>query len=238
MARVFDRNMFIMLLAIMIGVIIITYFIADVINRSKIEVITAEHIVEIEGLNSRNENFTDRFLQGSIKMDSAREVREMANLHFDFALFWYKNAVANANVWFNNKWINTTRDLLIHCINNCTDAMNKYLESYQCFNKSKPFFEEAKTYTDRERYIEVLGYYVGFAKAGEKITMLRYNASKYLKEAAENLTLGNTENVAELIEKFNQTEETYGEEIQDYENRKDQIEGYTFFEEDRTKPGE
>ena len=65
---------------------IITYFVADIINRSKIETLTTQHIVEIEDINSKNENFTNYYLQGSIKMDSAREVREVGNYYFDFAL--------------------------------------------------------------------------------------------------------------------------------------------------------
>jgi hypothetical protein len=237
MVRVFDRSMFIMLLAIMIGAILITYFVADIINRSRIETITTEHVVEIEDINSRNENFTDRFLQGSIKMDSARESREVANLYFDFAFFWYTNAVVDADVWFKNKWVNTTEELLVHCINNCTQAMDKYLLSYKEFGESKPYFEEAKAYTERARYIEVLGYYIGFAKCGQNITLLRYNATKYLKEAAENLSMGNEKNATLLFNLFNDAEQEYTNEVKDYEDRRDQIDEYTFFEEERTKPG-
>ena len=58
MAREFNRNMFIMLLAIMIGIIIITFFAADIIKRSEIETLQSEHTVEIKGIQSRNENFT------------------------------------------------------------------------------------------------------------------------------------------------------------------------------------
>jgi len=87
-ARVFDRNMLIMLVAIMVGAVVITYFVADIVSKSKIDTLTIEHIVEIQDVQSKNENFTDNFLQGSIMMDSAREVREVANLNFDFALFW------------------------------------------------------------------------------------------------------------------------------------------------------
>ena len=108
MAREFNRNIFIMLAAIMVGAIIVTYFIADIANKSKIETLTTEHIVEIQDVHSKSENFTDNFLQGSITIDSAREVREVANLDFDFALFWFNNALVNASVWFNNEWVNTT----------------------------------------------------------------------------------------------------------------------------------
>ena len=222
MGREFNRNMFIMLVAIMAGGVIITYFVADIVNRSKIEIITTEHITEIRDINSVNENFTDNFLQGSVKMDSAREVREIGNYHFDFALFWYNTALKN-----------TTNSSIQQCVGNCTDAMDKYLDSYQNFGNSKPYFEKAKTFTERDRYIVVLGYYIGFAQSGQNITLLRYNASNYLRQAAENLSLGNMENVTLLMELFNQTEEMYEEELGDYEDQGDQIDGYLFFNEIR-----
>jgi|GEM_PF-806190 len=215
-ARLFDRNMFIMTVAIMIGIVIITFFIADIVNQSKIETLTEEHVVEIEDINSRNENFTDYFLQGSVTIDSAREVREVGNYYFDFALFWYNTALVNIT--------NTSTD---KCIENCWSAMDEYSTSYQKFGYSKPFFEEAKTYTDR--YVTILDYYVGFAQAGQNITMLRYNASNYLRQIAENLSLGQMENVSMLMELFNETTGLYDEALEDYEDQKDQIDEFAFF---------
>jgi hypothetical protein len=108
--------MLIMLVAIMIGVVIITYFIADIINRSTIETMTIQHNVEIVNINSRNENFTNYCLQGSVKLDSAREVREIANYYFDFALYWFNTALAASNT-----------NLTTLCVENCTQAMVQYL---------------------------------------------------------------------------------------------------------------
>ena len=220
MARLFDRNMFVMMIAIMIGIIIITYFIADIVNQSKIETLTEEHFVEIDDINSRNENFTNHFLQGSVTIDSARETREIGNYYFDFALFWYSTALANMT--------NTSID---KCIENCWDAMNEYTTSYQKFGFSKPYFEDAKTYTDQ--YDIILDYYLGFARAGQNITTLRYNASNYLRQIAENLTLGNMENLSLLMALFNETTGLYDDALEDYEDNKDQIDNYWFFSEDR-----
>jgi hypothetical protein len=225
MAREFTKNMFIMLVSIMVGVIIITYFIGDIINRSAIETLTTQHISEIEGLNSRTENFTNYFLQGSIKMDSAREVREIANYYFDFARFWFYNALLTSNI-----------NLTTPCIENCTNAMEQYLISYENFGKSKPYFEQAQTYTNNSRYLEVLGYYVGFSIAGQNITMLRYNASDFLRRAAENLSLGNMGNVTSLMENFTLLEEAYGGAEQEYNGYRGQIDGYLFFSEIREIP--
>ena len=218
MAREFTRSMFVMLVSIMIGVVIVTYFTGDIINRSKIETITEQHVTEITDINSRNENFTNYYLQGAVKMDSAREVREIANYYFDFALFWFNNALANQS-----------SNLTIPCIENCTNAMEKYLDSSENFEKSKPYFINARAYTNNSRYLEILGYYIGFASAGQNITILRYNASDYLRRAAENLSFGNMTVVAFLIENFTFTEQAYQEAVQKYQEYRYQIDGYIFF---------
>jgi hypothetical protein len=45
-----------MMVAIMIGIIIITFFIADIVNQSRIETLTEEHVLEIHEIYSINEN--------------------------------------------------------------------------------------------------------------------------------------------------------------------------------------
>jgi hypothetical protein len=219
MAREFTKNLFVMLVAIMIGVFIITYFVADIMNRSKIETLTTEHVAEIKDINSMNENFTDYYLQGSVTMDSAREKREVGNYHFDFARIWYSNAL-----------VNPTGNLIQQCIDNCTEAMISYQSSYQKFGDSKPYFEKALTFTNNTRYIEVLGYYISFAQSGENITLLRYKASDYLKRAAENFSLGKMENVTVLMESFNLTEVLYMGQLPVYDSQRNQIDGYLFFD--------
>jgi hypothetical protein len=217
--------MLIMLVAIMVGVVIITFFTADIINRSTIDTMTLRHNVEIVDINNRNENFTNYYLQGSIKMDSAREVREVANYHFDFALYWFNNALLTSN-----------KNLTKQCTDNCTEAMGQYLTAYDSFGKSKPYFETAKNYTNNSRYLEVLGYYIGFANAGQNITMLRYNASDYLRRAAENLSFGHMENVTALMENFTIIEQAYEGASQVYNEYRQKIDGYLFFSEIREIP--
>ncbi|MCX6667765.1 MAG: hypothetical protein NTV74_05970 [Euryarchaeota archaeon] len=220
MAREFTKNLFLMLVAIMIGVFIITYFVADIMNRSKIETLTTAHVVEIEDINSKNENFTNHFLQGSITMVSAREIREVGNYHFDFALFWYSNAL-----------VNTTQNFIQLCSENCTDAMMSYLASYQKFGESRPYFVEAKNYTDREKYKDALDYYISFSQAGQVITLLRYNASNFLRQAVENLSIGNMENVTMLMENFTFAEANYAGQLQYYEDLRDKVDNsYLFFD--------
>jgi hypothetical protein len=223
MAREFTKNMLIMLIAIMIGVVIITYFIADIVRRTQIETLTVEHAAEIQNINYRNENFTNHVLQGTVKMDSARELREVGNYYFDFALFWYTNAASTYNTTLRVSYCN-------RCIDNCSDAMNNYLSSNDKFKISKPYFEKAKEYTDNEKYLELLGYYVSFSQSGINITTLRYNASRYLKQAAENLSQNNTENVTMLMVLFNETEMLYMDQLVMYNTYKEQIGEYLFFD--------
>jgi hypothetical protein len=206
--------MFIMMVAIMVGIIIITFFIADIVNQSRIETLTEEHVLEIYEIYSVNENFTNHFFQGSVTIDSARETRETGNYYFDFALFWYSTALADMSNTSINK-----------CIENCWNAMDEYNYSYEKFGSSKPYFEEAKTYTDR--YHIILDYYCEFAQAGQNITNLRYNASNYLRQIAENLTLGS--NVSILMDLFNETIGLYGDVLEYYDENKDKIDNYWFF---------
>lgn len=217
MARLFDKNMLIMFIAIMIGVVIITYFIADINRKSEIELLSIEHTTEITDITSRHQNFTDNFLQGSLILDRAREQREISNYYFDFALFWYNTGLQQQN--------NTNLD---YCIENCTVAMEKYIISHDSFKQSKPYFQTALTFTNDSRYIEILGFYQQFSDSGMTITLLRYNASKYLKSMAENITLGN--NITEIFELFNETMLLYDVALGGYLDFRNQIDLYLFFD--------
>ena len=114
--------------------------------------------------------------------------------------------------------------------------MTQYLTSYEKFGKSKPLFENATRFTNKSRYLEALGYYISFAQAGQNITMLRYNASLYLKQAAENLSFGYMDNVTALLQNFTDIETAYEGEAQQYNDYRGQIDGYLFFSEIREIP--
>ena len=227
MAREFDRNMFIMLLSIMIGAIIITYFAADIVRRSEIESLTTE----IETIEERNINFTDHFMKSSVLLDSAKDDRAFGNYHFDLAFLWYNSALSEKNSSTMELYKNRT-------IDNCTNAMPNYLNSNNNFEEAKGSFNDTKAYTSYDKYIEILDLYVNLTGSGAKLAMLRYNASVYLKYLAENLTLINgtvtyLENVSELMDLFNETLDAYDEELEVYEEYKDVIDEYEFFEEIR-----
>jgi hypothetical protein len=230
MVRIFDRNMFIMLSAIMVGVVIITYFVGDIVNRSKIETLTLEHATEITDLSSRNENFTDNFLQGSIKLDAAREKREVANYYFDLAMLWYNTALVEDN---------ETQFTIYQqgVIDNCSIAITNYQITFQGFDDAWPYFEEAKSFTDRDKYLEVLGFYTAFAQSGKNLSLLRISSCTYLTQIAENLTVYSDltidENLTALISLFDESVTMYETELGAYEDLKGQIDDYIFFDEIR-----
>ena len=74
--------------------------------------------------------------------------------------------------------------------------------------------------------------YVNLTNSGAKLTLLRYNATIYLKIIAENITFVNNsavplmENLSDIMDLFNQTMMEYGGELGNYEEIQDEIDEY------------
>lgn len=219
MARVFDRNMFIMLLAVMLGAIIITFFVADIIRQSEFDVERKSYIQEIEDVTikwnifeNQSRNFTDNFFKSLSSLDFSREYRAEANSYFDFA----------ASIWFPQKEYLKT-------IENCTSAMESYIFANENFLNTASFFNTTNQYTTEEKYSSIIDLYIRLSESGANISMIRYNASKYLRSLAENLSLyGEGANVSELLDLFNETNEFYNKEISGYIDLTDDIENEFF----------
>jgi len=233
MAREFDRNMFIMLVAIMIGIIIIIYFVADIVNRSRIETLTTGYETQISDLEKKNINFTNYFMKSSVLLDQAREDRAFGNYHFDLGLLWYQSALAEKNSSLMELY--KTRG-----IDNCTNARPYYYNSHLNFGEAKKYFHETKSLTTYPKYLYVLDIYTNLTASGSRLTMLRHNASMYLKYLTENLTF-NVENnnvtflvnVTELLMIFEGIMGAYQEELETYEEYQDETDEYEFFDEER-----
>ncbi len=222
--RVFDKNMLIMAIAIMVGIVVITYFVADIVHKSQIQELNTEHTQQITNIEENNINFTSSFLESSVLLDSAREDRAFGNYHFDIGRLFYTSALSekNATVIMNYRNIS---------IDNCTLAMPKYLTSHQNFNQASLFFNKSKEFTVYDNYIELLNLYVNLTQSGAKLTLLRYNASQYLMMLAENITISTNgsvvlENVSELENLFNESMAMYGMELETYEEIQDEIDEY------------
>jgi len=233
MAREFNRNMFIMLLAIMIGVIIITFFIADIVNRSKLETLTTEYEAEITTISSKSENFTSYFLKSSIVLDQARDDLAFGNYHFDLAFLWYSSALSEKN--------SLTLELYkTRAISNCTIALPNYIYAQDNYQEAKSYFNETKLFTNYKLYLDILDLYIDLTDSGTNLSMFRYDASMYLLYLTENLTFDETNNsveylmnVTDLLMGFDAAMEAYNNELINYNNYQNAIDEYEFFEEER-----
>lgn len=200
MAREFTRNMFISLLAIMIGAIIITFFVADIQARIDVtRTLTAEHQEEIESIESKNINFTSNYMKSTTILEQAREDRSWGNHHYELAWMWYKNALLEDN----ETDMNTLKS---SGIDNCTKAMTYYKISNKNFKEATDRFILTKNYTNYYRYDDLIDIYINLTETGERLTMLRYNASNYLKMLTTNITFTMVNNVFTVIHNENISE--------------------------------
>jgi len=225
MAREFTRNLFIMSVSIMVGIVVITFFLADVVHQSQIDQINSDHVSEIETIEEKNIYFTSSFLESSVLLDSAREDRAFGNYHFDLAQLFLTSALSELNE-------TTMEEYKLNCKTNCSKALPKYEISSQNFYLASSFFESTKQYTNFQSYVTLLSMYVNLANSGAKLTLLRYNATVYLQMIGENITFFNNsavplmENLSEIMDLFNQTMMVYGGELGNYEEIQDEIDEY------------
>jgi hypothetical protein len=206
----------------MLGFIVITYFVADVVHKTQIEQLTLEYNTEIETIEEKNIYFTTSFLESSVLLDSAREDRAFGNYHFDLAQLFFTSALSENNETKMYEY----KD---NCIDNCTKALPKYKLANENFKLSKTFYNNTKKFTNYEGYLTLLGLYVNLTSSGARLTLLRYNATKYLLMIAENITYSNgafLDNVEELLNLFNETMESYAAEQSNYEEIQQQIDEY------------
>lgn len=224
MAGMFDRKMFIMLISIMIGAITVTYFIADIVNQSKMEELTFEYTTEIETIEEKSINFISILLESLILLDSSREDRAFGNYHFDIASIFYYQALTEDDI----SKMETDKNITI---DNCTKAMLKYSISNLNFKSTSDLFNNAKKYTDYNNYLKLIDIYINLTESGEKLTMLRYNSSNYLRQLAENLTFVNgsatSGNVSILLTLFNESMRMYEEELAIYEEYEEKVDEYS-----------
>jgi len=114
-------------------------------------------------------------------------------------------------------------------INDCDSAIVNYTFSYDNFIEAKNRFNFTKGFVNYDVYLSILDLYVNLAESGSKLVSLRINASNYLKNIAENLTITNNTvsymtNISGLLELFNKTILRYHAEEDIYSDIEDQIE--------------
>lgn len=233
MERNFNKNMFVMLLSIMAGAIIITYFIADLTGRTEWEKKEKGYKKDIVAIKDQSENFTSHFLKSTVILDQAREYRAFGDYHFDLAFLWYNSALSEKNSSLMELYKERGTD-------NCTNAMPHYLNSYLNFEDAKIYFFDTKNFTENKKYNYILDIYVNLSNSGSNLAMLRYNATKIIMYLTENITYDANinsatflTNVSNLLDLLNTTLINYSNESQKYESYKEVIDEYEFFDEIR-----
>ena len=233
MTREFTRNMFIMLFSIMIGAVIITFFIGDIMNRTKIETLTTGYQAEITSISSKSENFTSYFLKSSVVLDLARSDLALGNYHFDLALLWYNSGLSETDSL-------TLESYKTWGIDNLSFAMPNYIYSHDNYLEAKSFFNNTKSFTNYKLYLDILDLYISLTDSGSNLSMLRYNASTFLTYLTENLTFDEKNNtvvflvnVTDLLLSFNSAMEAYNNELKEYNEYQNAIDEYEFFDENR-----
>jgi hypothetical protein len=124
-------------------------------------------------------------------------------------------------------------------MDNCTNALPDYYNSYLNFEEAKNYFNDTKLYTE-EKHLPIMELYINLTDSGSRLAMLRYNASIYLTYLTENLTFNfetnsviYMENVTVLLDLFNKTLSAYQQELKIYNNIQNDIDEYEFFDEIR-----
>lgn len=224
-SKKFDKNLFIIMFSLMVGFVIITYFFADIVHQTQIQQLNSEYTLEIETIEENNIYFTNSFLESSVLLDSAREDRAFGNYHFDLAHLFYTSALSEKNETIMQE----NKD---NCISNCSNALPKYETASKNFQLASSFFESTKQYTKYDSYINLLTLYVNLSNSGYKLTILRYNATKYLRILADSMEYQNTgviqtiDNLTEVMGLFEQSMSDYSETLQEYNDILEQIDEY------------
>jgi len=196
MPREFSRDMLIMLVAIMAGVVIITFFIADIQARNQVtEELTVEYNTRILYIEKQNINFSSAFLDALGGFDLAREFKADGDVQYSVARSFFSVSLFASNVTLFEYYINIT-------IANCMKSFDNFKYSGLNFNDSIGNFNLTKIHTNYDVYLNLTDLYVNISESGYKLSRLKQNASEYLLKIAENLTFENLSSFPPYIEEF------------------------------------
>lgn len=226
----FNKNMLIMLVSIMAGAILVTYFAADILRQSKIDDLQGQidykneqiDIKEKEIIEEKNRSiqFTNGFLRSTGELDRAREDRSLGNYHFDLGRLFYSIALSEKNQSMFNSYKNST-------IDNCTLAMPNYNNSYYNFLNAGYLFNKTKNFTSHPPLLNLLDKYINLTHSGARLSMLLKNASFYLKTLAESLKMVNNSVIfdgdSEIWDLYNETLDEIEIAEEEYDSDKDDL---------------
>ena len=183
MARIFDKNMFVMLLSIMVGVVVITFFVADIMKNTALEKQAEEYEVEIEDIQTRNINLLSNILSSIGDLIRSNNYRTEGNYHFDLATIWYSTVLSETNLTEMEYY----KSLIYSA---CDDASFNYNLSKVNYEVAHLKFQSVLSQSTEE-FEELLTLYVNLTAKGSELAELRIDASKYLRYLTENITIIN-----------------------------------------------
>jgi len=220
------KNLLIALMTIIIIICLIFYFFTYNRYNSEIEYLNKTYINEIKSIEEKNNNFNNIFLESLILEDSATRDRLHGNYYFDLARIYYNETLNQLDEIKMNEYKNMTKL-------NCEEAIKIYLISSQNYQISKTFFNKSKKFTDNINYLNLIDIYINLTNSGERLSILRYNASILLQKLSDNITFidGSVDqgNVTILLNLYYQNLTLYNQEILIYEDLLDKIEEFDLF---------
>jgi len=205
----------------MVGVIIITYFVADIMKNAELEKQAEEHKIEIKDLQTKNLNLLSNILSSIGDLIRSSNYRVTGNYYFDLASIWYTTALSETNISELEKYKTLIYD-------SCDDAIYNYNLSNVNYVVAKTKFQFTLT-ESTEEFKDLIGLYVNLTDKGAELANLRANASIYLRYLAENVTIKNNTvafmtNITEVQELFNITVGLYGVLETEYSMIEEEIE--------------
>lgn len=217
MAKLFDKNMFIMMISIMIGVVIITFFIADINARTQEE---EKYQTQIENIEKQNVNFTTRLLSSLGYLEKARDSRATGEYHFDLSYLWYTTALVETDNNTFHKYKNSSLD-------NCTYSIYYYDISYDNFGVAQKMFLNTLNYT--YGFKDLVNLYVNLTRSGENLCKLRINTTIYIQSIVENMTFKDggvnfSTNISNLTALLNESLSAFNNELEIYQGIESDIE--------------
>ena len=220
------KNLLIALMTIIIIICLIFYFFTYNKYNSEIQYLNKTYMDEIKSIEEKNNNFNNIFLESLILEDSSTRDRLLGNYHFDLAIIFHNETLNQNDEIKMNEYKNMTKI-------NCEEAIKIYLISSQNYQISRTFFNKSKKFTDNINYLNLIDIYINLTYSGERLSILRYNASILLQNLSDNITFidGSVDqgNVTIILNLYYQNLTLYNQEILIYEDLLDQIEEFDLF---------
>ncbi len=185
----FDVNLFVLLLAVMLVSITMTYILADYRNRTAMHTLTVRYEYEISNITAKTERFFDNFSIALNYIDIARSDMENGLYHIELSKYYLETGSYNLSK------------------NEGKGAFYYYNESNRFFNSSIPRIISAKPHATGDYQI-LMDLYMNYTNIAKNLTMIGKEMSTESSSASSMYLEGNSGNGEKMFDNFL---DTYGE---------------------------